>query len=118
MRGPNSKAARALLRQDMPLGEVRAVLEAADPAVVHRYLELHRERLEEQIAERGRVLDVVERILTENLEANDNAKTRPGFASQFSLRPDRPLRRVVCTDACVRDSPRASRRGSAGLGCG
>ena len=50
MRGPNSKAARVLLRQDMPLGEVRAVLEAADPAVVHRYLELHRERLEEQIA--------------------------------------------------------------------
>jgi DNA-binding transcriptional MerR regulator len=75
MRGPNSKAARALLRQDMPLGEVRAVLEAADPAVVRRYLELHRERLEEQIAERRRVLDVVERMLTESLVANDNAKT-------------------------------------------
>ena len=75
MRGPNSKAARALLRQDMPLGEVRAVLEAADPAVVHRYLELHRERLEEQIAERRRVLDAVERMLTESLVANDNTKT-------------------------------------------
>ena len=78
MRGPNSKAARALLRQDMPLGEVRAVLEAADPAVVHRYLELHRERLEEQIAERGRVLDAVERMLTENLVANEHAKTFVG----------------------------------------
>jgi hypothetical protein len=75
MRGPNSKAARALLRQDMPLGEVRAVLETADPAVVHRYLELHRERLEEQIADRRRVLDAVERMLTENLVANDRAKT-------------------------------------------
>lgn len=82
MRGPNSKAARALLRQDMPLGEVRAVLEAADPAVVHRYLELHRERLEEQIAERRRVLDAVERMLTENLAAND-AKT--------SARPREPV---------------------------
>ena len=83
MRGPNSNPARALLRQDMPLGEVRAVLEAADPAVVHRYLELHRERLEEQIAERRRVLDAVERMLTENLVANDNAKT--------SARPREPV---------------------------
>lgn len=83
MGSPNSKAARALLRQDMPLGEVRAVLEAADPAVVHRYLELHRERLEEQIAERRRVLDAVERMLTENLVANDNAKT--------STRPREPV---------------------------
>ena len=78
MRGPNSKAARALLRQDMPLDEVRAVLEAADPAVVHRYLELHRERLEEQIAERHRVLDAVERMLTESLVASDNARTSAG----------------------------------------
>ena len=77
MRGPNSKAARALLRQDMPLDEVRAVLEAADPAIVHRYLELHRERLEEQTAERRRVLDAVERMLTESLVANDLAKTSP-----------------------------------------
>ena len=77
MRSPNSKAARALLRQDMPMGEVRAVLEAADPAVVHRYLELHRERLEEQIAERRRVLDLVERMLTENIMAN-NAKISLG----------------------------------------
>ena len=78
MRGPSSKAARALLRQDMPLGEVRAVLEAADPAVVHRYLELHHERLEEQIAERRRVLDAVERMLVESLVANDNAKISAG----------------------------------------
>lgn len=78
MRDPNSKAARALLRQDMPLGEVRAVLEAADPAVVHRYLELHRERLEEQIAERRRVLDAVERMLVEGLVANEIAKTSAG----------------------------------------
>jgi hypothetical protein len=80
-----ASAARALLRQEMPLGEVRAVLEAADPTVVRRYLELHRERLEEQIAERCRVLDAVERMLTENLAVNHaNTSARPGEQVQPS----------------------------------
>jgi aspartyl-tRNA synthetase len=71
MNGPISKAgaARGLLRLGMPFGEVRAVLEADDARVVHRYLELHRERLEESIVKRRRVLVALERSLLERLEA-------------------------------------------------
>jgi len=76
-RCPLSKAsvAGALLRQDMPFGEVRAVLDAADPAIVRRYLELHRERLEEQIVERRRALDVLERTLIDRLTSSHPATT-------------------------------------------
>jgi len=31
--------------------EIDAVLDPDDPVIVHRYLELHRERLEERLAE-------------------------------------------------------------------
>ena len=40
-------ARRILRRQGMPRREIRAVLAAEDPVLVHRLLELHRERLEE-----------------------------------------------------------------------
>ena len=36
-------AVGVLRSQDMPPGEIRAVLSTDDPDVVHRYLELHRE---------------------------------------------------------------------------
>lgn len=56
--------ARALRRHDMPREEIVAVLETEDPGVVHRYIELHRERLEERLAEQLRALADVERLLT------------------------------------------------------
>jgi hypothetical protein len=56
--------ARALRRHDMPLEEIVAVLETEDPGVVHRYLELHRERLEERLADQLRALAEVEHVLT------------------------------------------------------
>jgi hypothetical protein len=40
----------------MPEDEIRWVLTAYDPAVVHMILELHRERLEEELAERRTAL--------------------------------------------------------------
>jgi hypothetical protein len=40
----------------MPSREIRAVLEASDPLVAHRLLELHRERLEEWLEEQQRLL--------------------------------------------------------------
>ena len=49
-------AADALRRCQMPEDEIRWVLTADDPAVVHMILELHRERLEEELAERRKVL--------------------------------------------------------------
>jgi hypothetical protein len=54
-------ATEALLRRcQMPPVEIGWVLNADDPAVVHMILELHRERLEEELAERRRVLDELE----------------------------------------------------------
>jgi hypothetical protein len=55
--------ARALSNHDMPLEEIRAVLLAKDPAVVARYMELHRERLAEKLAQRVRELKALERII-------------------------------------------------------
>jgi hypothetical protein len=49
-------ARRILRRQGMPSREVRAILEANDPLVVRRLLELHRERLEEWLEEQQRLL--------------------------------------------------------------
>jgi hypothetical protein len=57
-------AARALRRQEMPWDEIRAVLSAGDPVLVHRYLELHAERLDEWVVEQRRVLASLERSLT------------------------------------------------------
>ncbi len=56
--------ARALRRHEMPTEEIVAILETEDPGVVHRYIELHRERLQERLAEQLRALADVERRLT------------------------------------------------------
>lgn len=55
--------ARALRNHGMPLEEIGAVLRAKDPAVVARYMELHRERLAEQLVHRVGELEALERIL-------------------------------------------------------
>ncbi len=49
-------ARRILRRQGMPSREIRTILEANDPLVVRRLLELHRERLEEWLEEQQRLL--------------------------------------------------------------
>ena len=59
------EAAEVLRRCQMPEDEIRWVLTAEDPAVVHMILELHRERLEEQLAERGKALGELEAWLGE-----------------------------------------------------
>jgi hypothetical protein len=43
-------AACVLQDQGMPRGEIHAVLATDDPELLRRYLELHRERLEERLA--------------------------------------------------------------------
>lgn len=55
----------------MPSEEIRAVLSAEDPEIVRRYLELHRERLEEQADEQRRTLDSLERSLTEAIRRRE-----------------------------------------------
>ena len=52
----------------MPPDEIDAILTADDPQIVRRYLELHRERLEEHLADRLREIDAVEsHLLTQRL---------------------------------------------------
>jgi hypothetical protein len=53
-------AADVLRRCRMPEIEIGWVLTADDPAVVHMIMELHRERLEEELAERRHALADVE----------------------------------------------------------
>ena len=54
---------RTLRDQGMPADEIRAVLLASDPELVRRYLELHRERLEERLAAHVKMLLRIERRL-------------------------------------------------------
>jgi DNA-binding transcriptional MerR regulator len=58
-------AVSTLTRQEMPREEIRAVLAAHEPETVRRYLDLHRERLEERLAEQRRTLADLERFLNE-----------------------------------------------------
>jgi hypothetical protein len=57
-------ATPALRDQGMPSGEVDAILEADDPEVIRRYLELHRERLEERFAEQRRTIGHLMQVVT------------------------------------------------------
>jgi len=59
------EAAHALRLEGMPEHEIRAVFGSHDPRFVHRFLELHVERLEERLAERRVALRRLERLLTE-----------------------------------------------------
>ena len=55
-----AEAAKVLRRCQMPEDEILWVLTADNPAVVHMILELHRERLEEELAERRKALGELE----------------------------------------------------------
>jgi hypothetical protein len=60
-------AEEILREQQMPPEEIRAVVTAEDPVVVRRYLELHRERLDERIQEQRRIVATIERSLTRGM---------------------------------------------------
>ena len=63
LRGP---LGGTLVEQGMPVEEVRSVLDADDPAIVRRHLELHRERLAERLDDQLRAVDRLERCLFED----------------------------------------------------
>jgi DNA-binding transcriptional MerR regulator len=52
-----------LREQGMPVAELQAILRSDDPVIVRTYLELHRERLDERLAEQVRTLGRLERQL-------------------------------------------------------
>ena len=54
-----------LRRCQMPPDEIRWILTADDPAVVHMILELHIERLEEELTERREALGQLDACLRE-----------------------------------------------------
>jgi len=58
-------AIRALVDQGMPWSEIGSILGSDDAELVRRYLELHRERLEERLAEQCAALDSIEPLLLE-----------------------------------------------------
>lgn len=58
------RAAALLGETGMPADEIRTIVTTADPELVRRYLELHRERLEERLAAQRRTLASVERLLS------------------------------------------------------
>jgi N-acyl-L-homoserine lactone synthetase len=66
---PRGRLVGALSTLGMPFEEIRAVLRATEPVVVARYMELHRERLAENLADRIRELEALERILARRSRA-------------------------------------------------
>jgi len=64
-------AIRALFDQGMPWAEIGSILGSDDPALVRRTLELHRERLEEHLAEKRAELDRIEPLLLEGLHIEE-----------------------------------------------
>lgn len=84
-------AAGALEHHGMTRDEILAVLTTDEPLVVHRYMELHRERLEEWLAEAQRALVAVEVLLAEAAgERRFPTKTRTG--SVLTVPSQRPPR--------------------------
>ena len=69
-------ASEVLRRCQMPPDEIRWALTAEDPRVVHMILELHRERLEEELAERRSALGELEDRLAEHLEGRSEQPSR------------------------------------------
>jgi hypothetical protein len=68
--GEDLHAEEVLRRCQMPPDEIGWVMTAEDPAVVHMILELHRERLEEELAERRKTLgELEERLIRHRGEA-------------------------------------------------
>jgi hypothetical protein len=66
-RDPNSWAAHVLQEQGMPAAERHAVIDSDEPRTIQRYLDLHRERLEEWLMDQRAVLECIEVLLTETI---------------------------------------------------
>jgi hypothetical protein len=65
-RGTAEWATRVLLDHGMPPDEIREVLTTDDTRVVRRHMELHRERLVEELFDRHRTLASLERALSDS----------------------------------------------------
>jgi hypothetical protein len=69
------------------------ILGTAEPLVVHRYLELHRERLEEQLGEQRRTLGRLEELLSaRSVEATALSLEGRGRSARLDLSTARVTR--------------------------
>jgi len=59
-----AEAIRILRGLDMPIDQIREVLEADDPELVAKHLEGHREHLEERLERHRRMLSFLERLIS------------------------------------------------------
>lgn len=62
--GPLHWAVALLSDQGMPPEEIATLLHAEDSQVVHRLLDLHRERLAERLTGERRIVELIETLLT------------------------------------------------------
>jgi hypothetical protein len=76
--GVAASAIRALIDQGMPWSEIGSILGSDDPELVRRTLELHRERLEERLAEQRAELDRIEPLLLEAVVGAGSFADAPG----------------------------------------
>jgi DNA-binding transcriptional MerR regulator len=78
---------RVLRLVEMPLEEIRAVLQAADPEVVRRQLLHHQQRITDQIARGQQALRLLQRV-------HDHPDAFLSFEVQIKMVPAQPLLRV------------------------
>ena len=60
-----AEAIRTLRSIDMPLDEIALVITSDEPEIAHKYLEHHRSRLQERLADQERMLAYLERLINE-----------------------------------------------------
>ncbi len=73
---PITWAGRILRVHGMPMDEIRAIVEAHDPALVHRHMKLHGERLQEQLTEQLRALESLEALLAKMMLERRDVENR------------------------------------------
>jgi hypothetical protein len=79
-------AISTLRDQGMPVREIATILGTGEPVTVHRYLELHRERLEEHLGEQRRTLRRLEELLTaRSIEATARSLEKRGRSGRLDL---------------------------------
>jgi hypothetical protein len=82
-------AAHDLRRLGMPATEIHTILVTDDPDVVRRLMELHRERLQERIADEVATVGRIEASLSEAIRARTRARSAMTLVADHETRePD------------------------------
>jgi hypothetical protein len=93
-----SWAAHVLREQGMPALERHAVLGTDDSRTLRRYLDLHRERLEERLMDQRAVLECIEGLLTETIRTR-SPETATGSVDEATCVRNRARDRASAVEA-------------------